>query len=149
MAKPRLNLTVSQEIIDLAKGSGLNLSAEFEEWIRIRLGKGLKMDNEEIDFDLEAAKLRQELAKLESKKELAARQEAKDKEMDMIVDSMIDNFTDVQMKNDKNLKLSDCSENRKRGLAYIISKKYNKNLTEEEAAELLEKRIKERGLNGV
>lgn len=142
MAKPRLNLTIDADLLELAKASDLNLSAEFEEFLKIRLNQNLP-DNEKIDFDKEYTRLQMELRKLESKKELVEKQDMKEQERLMVLDHAIDNELEID-----SCKVIDIPENRANGIVYLFKKKFNENLTSEQAKKLLSDRIKERGLDG-
>lgn len=137
--KAKLNLSIDTDLLELAKNSSLNLSEEFEDWIRIRLMKDIEVDKKEVDFNLEKAKLIQELKLLESKEELSKSQEFKEKEELMIVDSVIKNMREFKP-------IKETSEEqwlkRSNGLVYIFKRKLNKVITPEQARKILEKRIK-------
>ena len=135
MAKGRLSLTVDSELVELAKNSNLNLSAEFEEWVRIRLQQNIAKDIEHTDYPLEKAKLIQQISLLESREALSQRQGLKDKEEKMILDNFISNIKefDILPLNDNDLGL------RVRGLIFLYKQKINKKITTEEATELIKK----------
>lgn len=140
MAKPRLNLTIDADLLEIAKSADINLSAEFEEWLKIRLGQSFK-EVENVDYDKEYARLQLELQKLESKKELKQKEEQKDKEQLMVLDHAIDNERETP-----ETKLEDIPLKRAPGIKYLFKQKFNINLSDSEAIKLLDDRIKERGL---
>ena len=138
MAKGRLSLTVDHELVELAKNSNINLSAEFEEWIRIRLNKHMEEDNEIVDYALERAKLQQQISLLASKEELAKNQEHKDKEELMILDGYVENILEFEpngIKEDELIK-------RSHGLVFLFKSKLNKVISIDQAKELLRTKIK-------
>lgn len=141
MSKNHLTLYIDTDIVSLAKSSGLNLSSEFEEWIKIRLGK---MDEikPDIDVDLEIARHKAEILKLESVNELKKEKLEAETAEKVSLDRMIDNM--IEFKDD----MSNISEPRINGVQFIFKRRYNKVLNPMEAKELLLNRIKERNLNG-
>lgn len=141
MSKSLLHLSIENDLKELAKKSNLNLSQEFEQWIRIRLNANINEDDN-MDHDLEIAKLRQEISKLESQKELMAKQEMKDKEEEMIIDHAIDN----EMESNKDIKPEDIPSKRSHGLVYLFNMKFRKSISDMEATNMIENRMKERGL---
>lgn len=140
MTKAKLNLSIDTELLDLAKQSNLNLSSEFEEWVKIRLNKNiLNIENETLDYDKEYARLQLELQKLESKKEMIEKQDSKDKEKIMVIDHVIDN----QIEYDK---AEDIAEKRFAGIKFLFKQKFNENITDLDAKNLINNRLMERGL---
>jgi len=140
MSKGFLHLSIDTELLALAKSSKLNLSGEFEEWVRIRLNQNLDQEPL-IDHDLEIAKHRQQIAKHESKKAIIKTAEMKEKEKIMVVDNMIDNH--LELSNDKP---EHVPEKRFKGLMFLFDKKFRIKLSDQEAKDILSNRIKERGL---
>ena len=132
MAKSRLSLTVDHDLVELAKGSGINLSAEFEQWIKIRLNKQLEPDKIARDFNLEKSKLLQDLRLLESQEEMTQRQEQTQKESDMVIGSYIENVKEFPPKTEDEWNV------RYDGLIYILKKKLKKEITRAEAKKLIE-----------
>jgi hypothetical protein len=144
MTKVMLHLSIEPEIIELAKSSGLNLSKEFEEWLRIRLNQ-FHNEKPTVDIDLEVAKHHAEIVKLQSQKELSLKHESQDKEELMVIDEAIDN--EIKFAKDKNnMDWDKLIEERTHGIQFLFRKKFNKELNPLQAKEILEKRIKERGL---
>lgn len=141
MAKSTLHLTIDPELVNIAKDSGINLSSEFEEFIRFRLKQNIDTP-EVLDIDLEKAKHIQALKVLETKAELQARQEMKDKEELMLIDHIIDNEMEG------GTKPPEIAEKRGRGTAFLFKQRFNKTISTQEAVQLLNDRIKERELNG-
>jgi hypothetical protein len=143
--KKTLHLYINSELVDLAKNSNLNLSAEFEEWIRIRLGN-INEDKPVVDIDLEIAKYRSEILKLQNQAELDKQFENKEQEEIMVLDGIIDNERDTIKKNHPDKTWDEIAEERINGVIFLFSKKFNKPLNRMEAKELFIKRIKEREL---
>jgi hypothetical protein len=140
MTKIMLHLSIEPEIVALAKASNINLSQEFEQWLKIRLNQ-VNNDNEPIiDTDFEIAKHEAEIIKLRTKKEVKQDLEFKAKEEIMVIDNQIDNL--LEFKED----LKNITEERIHGIQFLFQKKFNKILNTLQAKELLENRIKERGL---
>ena len=138
--KVPIHLTIEPELAEWAKNSNLNLSSEFEDWVKIRRGQSMvDIENESIDYDKEYARLQLELQKLQSKKEMKQKEDERQKERDMVIDHIIDN----QLEYDK---IEDIPKLRFKGLQFLFSKKFNETITEPQAIKLLEDRIKERGL---
>lgn len=140
MVKGVLHLSVDVDLIVLAKASGLNLSGEFEEWIRIRLGQVDNMEENNVDYDMEIAKLHQELARLQSKKQLSETKGMKVQEEVMVIDNIIDNALEFKTR------IEDIPEKRFKGLIYLYNKKFHRVINGDQAKALLSDRIKERGL---
>lgn len=146
--KNHLTLYIDSDLVSIAKSSGLNLSQEFEQWIKIRMNK-IESESPIIDKQLEIAKHKSEIQKLESMVEQDKQIEMKQKEETMIVDNMIDNIIEIEMEMDMNKgkKLIDLITDAKvSGIQFLFKKKFNKNLTPVEAKQLLENRIIERGI---
>jgi len=144
MTKVMLHLSIDPSLMELAKASGMNLSKEFEEWIKIRLGN-INEDKPIVNIDLEIAKYRAEIQKLQNQAELAKEQEYKEQEEIMVIDGIIDNELTLKKPEQKieDLVLSDI---RIHGAQFLFKQKFNKMLNPLEAKELLEKRMKERKL---
>ena len=139
MGKTHLTLYIDNDLIVLAKSSGINLSQEFEQWIRIRMNQ--TADNEvKEDTELLIAKYRAEIIKLESQAERNKEiQGQKDYEL-KVLDDMIDNMKQF------NENLADIAEVRIHGLQFLFKRKFGMDLNPFEAKEMLLNRIKERGL---
>ncbi|GAG71883.1 unnamed protein product [marine sediment metagenome] len=133
MAKAKLNLSIDTDLLELAKNSDLNLSAEFEDWVKIRLVRHHLNNGDVVDYGVERAKLKQELALLESKEELAKKQEFKMKEEQMIIDDVINNVKEFHPKGISVQELT----NRSHGLIYLLKRKLRKSVTEKEALKML------------
>ena len=153
MAKPRLSLTIEQNLLDLAKASGLNLSAEFEEFLRIRLNAKEVIENKgHVDLDNEIAQHEEALIILKNKRSLVDINKSIKDQINYTLDYAIDSALE------QGNKLEDLAVNRSRGVSYIImllsgiaafdilTRKLNKSYSELDAQKLLEDRIKERGL---
>ena len=141
MAKPRLSLTIEQNLLDLAKASGLNLSAEFEEFLRIRLNAKEVIENKgHVDLDNEIAQHEEALIILKNKRSLVDINKSIKDQINYTLDYAIDSALE------QGNKLEDLAVNRSRGVSYILTRKLNKSYSELDAQKLLEDRIKERGL---
>ena len=137
MTKAKLNLSIDTDLLELAKNSTLNLSQEFEEWVKIRLINKSSIDIINVDYDLEKAKLLQELALLESKEEISKRQELKEKEEVMILKSFIDNikeFDTLPLKDDD-------LRTKANGLIFLFKQKLNKVIRTDQAIEMIKKEL--------
>lgn len=153
MDKALLHLSVDQDIKKLAKESGLNLSKEFEEWLKIRLGQ-IEVDKPVVNIDLEIAKHQSEIQKLQSQAMLKTELDLKGKEESMIVDGIIDDMiNEPKGEKYKGKTLKDLFKDKEygidskiHGIQFLFQKKFKKVLNPLEARELIEKRIKERGL---
>lgn len=137
--KNHLTLYIDNELINIAKSINMNLSQEFEEWIRIRLNQNIE-DKPIIDIELERAKLKAQLIQLDNIQEQDKLKIDKQKEEIMIIDNMIDNM--IEYKED----LTNITDTRLQGLKFLYKKKFNKDINILEAKELLINRIKEKGL---
>lgn len=136
MPKVHINLSLDKDIYDIAINSGLNLSQEFEEWIKIRMNQTEENNNE--DVDLLIAKTQAELSRLQSRKEIVKTEVQKAKEEVMIIDDMIEDM--------KKFEETEVSDMRIHGIQFLFKKKFNKTLNPLEAKELIENRISERNL---
>ena len=142
MPKSLLHLSIDTGILELAKNSGINLSGEFEEWIKVRL----RMDDESMpkeSIDNEIIKYQQEIQKLRSMSEIVQSKEMVEREKLMVIDNTIDNRMKYKKEGER---ISKIPKERAKGLMFMLKKKYNDRMTEDDAAELLLKRMKERGL---
>lgn len=139
MTKGKLNLSIDVDLLELAKNSDLNLSQEFEEWVKVRLNQPISDEFEEIDLDKEKARLMLEMRKLESKAELQKRQEEKEDLKLKTIDHAIDNSL-------KHMKPEEIPESRKDGVVYLFKSRHRTEINPLEAKELIENRMKERGL---
>jgi hypothetical protein len=148
-----LQLYINSDLKKLAKKSGLNLSKEFEEWIKIRLGQ-IEVDKPVVNIDLEIAKHQSEIQKLQSQVILKSELELKGKEESLVVDSVIDDMINgPKGEKYKGKTLKDLFKDKEygidskiHGIQFLFQKKFKKVLNPLEARELIEKRIKERGL---
>jgi hypothetical protein len=153
MDKALLHLSVDLELKKLAKKSGLNLSKEFEEWINIRLGQ-VESDKPVVNLDLEIAKHQLEIQKLQSQAILKSELELKGEEESLVVDGIIDDMiNEPKGEKYKGKTLKDLFKDKEygidsktHGIQFLFQKKFKKVLNPLEARELMEKRIKERGL---
>jgi hypothetical protein len=143
MAKQTLHLSIDNNLVDIAKSMNINLSAEFEQWIRIRLNQNDIIDDKNdiiIDKDKEIAVHMSEIKKLQSQKELQKEVEERKSEESMIIDQQIDN---MKLFNED---LTNPSIERIHGMQFLFRKKFNKELNSLQSKDLLLNRIKERGL---
>ena len=145
MPKSFLHLSIDTDLLTLAKQSDLNLSAEFENWVKIRLNQNDNMDEkaENLDFDKEILRLKNEITRLQSKKELQKSEDLKAKELNDFLDYNIDNMLKNKAQNQT---LEDKIRDRVSGLKYLYKNKYRKNLNDTEIINMFLDRLKERGL---
>lgn len=146
MGKADVHLSIHSELLDIAKNMpNFNISKEFEEWIRIRLNQMPEPKDGQLvqDYDLEIAKFRSEIQKLENKREIRQTEEMKVKEKVMVIDGIIDNEAQYI---DANAKWEDIIDKRIHGLQYLFKNKFNEKIEVKDARELLMTRLKERKL---
>jgi post-segregation antitoxin (ccd killing protein) len=147
MTKSTLHLTIETNLIEQAKLSDLNLSAEFEEWIKIRLGN-INEDKPLINTDLEIAKHMAEIQKLKNQAEIQEEQKSQEQEEVMVIDGIIDNELSTTKKDHPETTWDTIIEDRIHGVQFLFQKKFHKQLNPLESKEFLENRLKERGLYG-
>lgn len=145
MTKAKLNLSIDTDLLEMAKQSNLNLSSEFEEWVRIRLNQNIEPFDTKpnINIDKEILRLNNEMKRLRSQRELEATQEMKDKELNMLLDHIIDNCNSYLKPSEK---IEESILKRINGFRYLYKNKYKKELTEPQATKMILNRIRERGL---
>lgn len=144
MTKAKINLSIDADLYEFIKNykavnTDFNISQELEEWIRIKMGHQ-NNETEIVDYDKEKARLLMELRQLESKEELAKREDEKEDMKIKTIDHAIDNAIKFGKK------IEEIPDDRKNGVAFLFKSRYNVDITPLEAKELLENRIKERGL---
>jgi hypothetical protein len=140
MSKVMLHLSIDPDLVNMAKASGMNLSGEFEEWIKIRLNQS--NDNQLLqnqDTDKEIIKLQAEISKLQSKKEIEKEQSIQGSEEIMIIDDALENMKAFKES------FEDPEDLRIHGLQFLFKKKFHKELNPLQARELLINRAKEKG----
>ena len=137
--KNHLTLYIDNDLVNMAKNSNMNLSAEFEEWIRIRLNQSEEIKPIE-NIPMEIAKLQSEIHRLENLKTISIEKQTIEKEQDNSLDIIIDN---MKVMNEELLNPNDAKIH---GVQFIFKKRYNKILNPLQAKELLLKRIKDRNL---
>ena len=140
MKKGLLHLSIDNDLVNLAKSSGLNLSAEFEEWLKIRMNQFDKEGPKE-NPELLIAEYRSKIIKLESQKQIEVNEEMKNKEKVMVIDNIIDNEEKHKKPDDR---WEDIMENRIHGLQFLFQKRFNEKLEVIQAREMLIARLKER-----
>lgn len=137
-----LTLYIPSDLKKIAKASGLNLSQEFTEFMRIRLNQ-MPIETESIDYEKKAAMLKQELSicenKIKAQEEIKDKMDSIDSEKNLVIDHAIDN----QLMYDK---AQDIAEKRFVGIKYLWKQKFNENITDDEAKELIIQRLRKRGL---
>jgi hypothetical protein len=139
MNKGVLHLSISPDLIERAKNSNMNLSEEFESWLKIRLNQTNKAANNQ-DIDKEISKLQMEILNLNNQKDQKVKAEMQDKEELIVIDYQIDDM--VKFKDN----LEEPDPLRIKGLQFLLKSKFNKDLNPLEARELLINRAKERNL---
>ena len=120
-----LHLSIDPNIVSLAKASNINLSNEFEQWLKIRLNQ--QDIKPQVDIELEKAKLKAELDRLNTLE--TEGREKKDEET--LINDAVDHILNTEGYDDSN---------RIHGVQWIIKKRFGKTITEEQAVELIEKR---------
>jgi hypothetical protein len=143
-----LHLSINPTLKKLAKQSGLNLSKEFEEWVKIRLGN-IEEDKPIVNTELEIAKHQSEIQKhqseiqkLKSQAEFVKTEEMKAKEEVMVLDNMIDN--ELKTFKSKAITWEEIVNEKIHGIQFLFQRKFNKTLNPLQAKELLLNRLKER-----
>lgn len=157
MSKANVTLYIDSELKDFAIQSGLNLSKEFEEWIRIRVNK-FEVEKTAEDPDLIIAQHRAEIMKLETQKEQRSNMEMKKKEEDMVLDNSVDNLIECSMAEENARKegRTYISERafewneqillKATGLVFLFKKKFNKKLDVSEAKEMILAKLRDKGI---
>lgn len=146
MAKSLLHLSIDTDLLSLAKQSNLNLSSEFESWIKIRINQMDNMnesENSNLDIDREMLRLRNELTRLQNEKERQASEEMKQKELNGFLDY---NLEIINKNKKENQTLEEKITERVNGLKYLYKNKYHKLLTDTKIIKLFVDRAKEKGL---
>lgn len=143
MAKAQLHLSIDLDLHQAAKNSNLNLSAEFEEFLKFRLKQASNINISDVDYDLEIAKHKQEIESLLRKKSVKTSDQEQLKELNAMLDRAIDNSAKF-LKEGETVK--DIPHLRAQGITYLYKQKYKKEISNKEAATMLEKRINERDL---
>jgi hypothetical protein len=136
-----LSLYIDSDLKKLAKQSGLNLSNEFETWLKIRVGNMDNIGNEKIeDTELLIAEHFSEIKRLQTKAEIEKEQKDKGSEEQNSLDGMIDDMVKFREN------LTNPTDQRVHGVQFIFKKRYNKFVNPLEAKDMLLSRIKERGI---
>lgn len=153
MPKNHLTLYIDTELIDLAKATGMNISAEFNEWMKIRMNKLEENKEEPKDVDMLIAEHRAEIMKLQSQAEIKAMQSEKDKEINIIISDVVDNILKEKKDGDAEgqgqlvgMTWPQIITYRSTGLMFLVKKRMNKILTLTEAEQILTDEIKKRGI---
>lgn len=153
MPKNHLTLYIDTELIDLAKATGMNISAEFNEWMKIRMNKLEENKKEPKDVDMLIAEHRAEIMKLQSQAEIKAMQSEKDKEINIIISDVVDNILKEKKDGDAEgqgqlvgMTWPQIITYRSTGLMFLVKKRMNKILTLTEAEQILTDEIKKRGI---
>lgn len=141
--KTPIHLTIDAELYELimnykAVHTDFSISQELEEWIKIKINHQ-DQESETFDYDKEKARLVMEMRKLESRKELSNRQEEQDKVKQATIDHIIDNQLEYS-------NAGEVAELRKDGLVFLWKSRYNETINPLQAKEMIETRLKERGL---
>lgn len=150
MAKVHINLSLDSDIYELSKTMNLNLSEEFEQWIRIRMNQYNKDEEQaKVNTELEIAKHIAEIKKLQTQAEMEKEQKDKEDRETKFIDYTIDNINSIELsiESNKGKSIEELIDDSKiHGIQFIFKKKFNKTLDYLQAKELILNRIKERGL---
>lgn len=151
MAKNHLTLYIDTTLTELAKGSGMNLSQEFEEWIRIRMNQSQK-EEEGIDIPMEIAKRKEEIMRLEQKEKVKETKISEEQEKDQFINKVVDNFLIWEKRKDrgefqsKTFDKSNELDTSIRQLQFVFKKRLNIILNSLIAKDLILNKFKERGI---
>lgn len=145
--KTPIHLTIDSDLYEhimtyKALHKDFSISEKLEEWIRIVINEH-DDEPETLNYDSEKAKLLLELKKLESKKELHERTDEREKEITEVIDRQIDNCLEYLKPSEKP---SDVPDMRKVGLTFMLKSRFKKQINPLEAKDMIENRMKERGL---
>lgn len=147
-----LQLYINSNLKRIAKQSGLNLSQEFEEWIKIRLNQYEKEKND-IDIPLEIAKHKEEILKLEQESKVQQTQISEEKQKEALINKVVDDFLIWKQRVDKGeFRNKMFSWNKEldtsiRQLQFIFKKKLNLILNSLVAKDLILNKLKEKGFD--
>lgn len=143
MPKSQLHLSVETDLLELAKNMGINLSNEFENWIKIRVNQK-EATNTKEELDLEIAKHKEAILMLENQNSEKERLEKQFKEEDSTISNIADN--EIANKN-KDMKWKQVIAIRASGIMAIWRRRFNKYLTMSQAITMLEEKLKAKGID--
>lgn len=142
--KNHLTLYVDSDLVQLAKTSKLNLSKEFEDWIKIRLNQfenGDKTMTQEESDKLIAEHLA-EISRLKANKEIIQEKEDKYKEEEEVITEIAKNINEVDV-NKRGLSYNDAIEEHLNAVVYIFKKRFNKDIDTLQAKDLIIAKLNE------
>lgn len=143
MPKCHINLSMERDVYELAKAFNINLSKEFEEWIKIRANSDI--ETKEENFDIQLAKHKEAILYIEKRKQIqnesVNRLNEENEVVNMIVKRLIENHIE------QNLNWKDDIRMHGSGLQAIYKRRFNKLISINEAFEILENKLKEKGVN--
>jgi hypothetical protein len=147
-----LQLYINTELKKLAKGSGMNLSQEFEEWIRIRLNQSQK-EEESIDIPMEIAKRKEEILRLEQREKIKETEISEEQQKDTLIDKVSDTFLHWKERKDrgefqsKTIKWNNELDTSIRQLQFVFKKRLDIILNSLIAKDLILNKLKEKGFD--
>lgn len=150
--KKTLHLSIDSNLTDLAKTSGLNLSQEFEEWIRIRLNQNNDL-NPTVDTEMEIAKHKSEILRLEQEAKVQKTREMEDSEREALIEKATNALLNWKKQKDagefqdRHFDWNREIDTYAKQLQFVFKKRLNINLNNLlEARELIIKKLKEKGI---
>lgn len=143
MPKSQAHLSIDTELLLLAKSLKINLSSEFEQWIRIRVN-ALDEKIETKDLGLEIAKHKEAIIEIEKTLETKESIEQQQKEENISLNKVIDNMIDSH--DEKGIDWNTHIQMSASGVQLLYKRRFNRYITFKEAVELLESKLKEKGI---
>ena len=142
MPKVHLNISLENDVYEIAKNMNINLSNEFERWIKIRLGQ--REETKEEDLTLEIAKHKEAIATIEAKSIEQNRMKELNAKEDLMIEQIVNNM--INDKNEDSL-WKDIINLRALGLQTIWARRFNKRLTTPQACDLITNKLIEKGID--
>lgn len=145
MPRSHINLSIDTDIYRVAKDLKINLSSEFEQWIKIRMDSQIdKIDNANIDIEI--AKHQEAIESLKKSLEIRSSKEQQEKDENESLEKVIKNMIDSH--DDKGIDWNTHIQMSASGVQLLYKRRFNKYITFKEAVELLQKKLKEHDING-
>jgi FtsZ-binding cell division protein ZapB len=143
MPKTHIDLSIDSDVYVIAKTLRINLSNEFEQWIRIRTNT-YEEKTEIQNIDVEIAKRQAEIEELKRKDEMLKSKQQQEKDEQESLSRVIDNM--ITAHEDKEINWQTHIQMSASGVQLLYKRRFNRYITFKEAVELLEAKLKEKGI---
>lgn len=144
MPKTHIDLSIDSDIYQIAKTLRINLSSEFEQWIRIRTNTYEEKPDVQ-NIDIEIAKRQTEIEDLKRKDEMMKsklQHDIDEKEsISKVIENMINGHADKEVNWNTHIQMA------APGLQLLFKRRFNKYLTFKESVEILQKNLCENGID--